>query len=574
MKRVAKIIKGEDKPLASEHWQHVVTVMKPHTQGALPVQLFTARQPNESNDPVALNYRLENHRSITKDDFDIAIDQYINAATKLEYTETIPDITSLYIDSLKMNDGYKTTDLHTWVMSYVGRYRQSDPNAFVAVMPMHPTEMLIPSYEFELPNFDAVLNQNIKPRPWLIPSKDILYLDENSILFSAGSWVIDEDENIKPYFFSIEGSKFTLIYPKKTTDDIQYISQDWYDTGKYVQNHFVIGGKLVLDTDSMGNEFQYYLPDYWAAAQWGNQAYCQLSDLQICEKRFTYPEKIVFAKECESFGATFDNWGNHVIVKEDGSNGICPSCQGKGYIIDTTPLGTHIVRKGSGMNDEGQIIDPVKYVTPDTAILKHSADRVDAYYDKMMDKLFITKQNMTNQSGEAKMYDSEQKRNVNSNIVRDLYRLYNNICVAISAQLNDSFEMVAITLPDEIDVINANDALYDLQGSKQSGVSYPVIVEKTKAHLLKIIGDTPQYRMLVDFLAKKDKLFGYSNAEVKDAVAIFGSGITDRDKAIHYFGYTILKDWIDMQMEDFTSEQLAGNFELLIQPYIVSTNTL
>lgn len=576
MKKAAKIVSGDYKPSAYGKWSEIVTVMKPHTQGASPIDLFTKRQPNESSDPNALNYRLENHRSITKDDFDIAIDQYINSALKLEYTQRLPDSTSAYIQTLKLVDGYKTTDLLNWTMNYVGRYRQSDPNAFVVVMPLHPESMLIPSYEYidELPNFDLVTNQNVKPRPWLIPSKDIYYLDESSIVFSAGSWLIDEEGTTKAYYFAIEKSQITLVYPRKKNGATEYVEYPWYNTESSDIDAFVIGGKLVLDTDDDGNEIQYYLPDYWGAAQWGNQAYCQLSDLQICEKRFTYPEKVIVAKDCEHIGSYMDDYGKHMFTDVDGNTSLCPSCAGKGYLIDTSPLGTHIVRQGSGLDADNRIIDPVKYVTPDTAILEHSANRVDAYYDKMMDKLFITKQNMTNQSGEAKMYDSEQKRRVNSNIVRDLFQLYNNICKSIARLLGNDPNDVELILPDEIDVINANDALVELQGAKTSGVSYPVVVEKAKQHLLKVIGNTPQYRLLVDFLAKNDKLFGYSNAEIKDAIAVFGSGITDRDKAIHYFGYTILKDWVDKQTDEITEDRLTTAFSTLILPYIVPTNTL
>lgn len=560
----------KNRPCEAGKWEGIVLAMQPHTQGLSPLDLFQKRQPNESSDPVALKYRLDNHRSVTKDDFDIAIEQYQAAAKKVDYYEEIPEKTKQYISDLRLYDGFNSCTIKDWVINFVGRYKQTDPNAFVVVLPMHPNEELITSYDAELPNFDNIQNLSVKPIPYLVKSSEIKFIAENEFVFEFGEWVINEDGDTRPFYFHFESEQISLIYPSETVSDsitkVEYISYPWYSTRRKWIDTYVIGTRIVVEEDKI-----YYLPDYWGAAQWGNQALCQLSDLQICEKRFTYPEKVIVAKECEEIGEYIN--GIHHIIDDHGNSVICGVCKGKGYIIDSSPLGVHIVRKGSGMNDQGEIIDPVKYVSPDTAILEHSAKRVDAYYLSMMDKLFITRQNMTNQSGESKMYDSEQKRNVNSNIVRGLYSLYENIIKSIAALLNENPNDVKIVLPDEIDVINANDALVELQEAKQKGVSYPIVVEKTKQHLLKVIGKTPENIALVDFIAKKDRLFGYSTAEVKDAVAIFGSGITDRDKAIHFFGYTVLKDWLN-KAENKDKEITDELFDSLIAPYIVRTNTL
>jgi hypothetical protein len=257
------------------------------------------------------------------------------------------------------------------------------------------------------------------------------------------------------------------------------------------------------------------------------------------------------------------------MLTDDGQERPCVACGGKGYIIDTSPLGVHIVRKGSGLNDDGVIQDPVKFITPDVSILKHSAERTQDYYDKMLSELFITKQNFTNQSGESKAWDAQQRIQNTESIVRDIYRLYRNVVEAIAVYVGDEPTEVNITMPNELDVSDANDALIELAEAKKAGVSYPIIVEKTKRHLLKMLGDTPENEYIVNYLARKDKLFGYSPDEIVKAIAMFGSEITSKDKAIHFFGFQLLKDIIkrnpDIELTDAAIQPLLDS-ELL--PYI------
>ena len=46
------------------------------------------------------------------------------------------------------------------------------------------------------------------------------------------------------------------------------------------------------------------------------------------------------------------------------------------------------------------------------------------YFDMMLNALCVSKQNMTNQSGESKRYDSQQRVDLVSGILFDLFKLY------------------------------------------------------------------------------------------------------------------------------------------------------
>ena len=570
---------GSEKGIKLE-WERIVKNMRPHTQGVVPLELYEQRQPQEMSDAFARAYRVNNHRSITKSPFDIAISRDLNAAIRVDATEVIPEMTLEAVNQMSMTDGYKRVTLKEWIIDFVGRYRQTDPNSMVVVLPKHPTTALTPRYDVELPDFNQVTSMTIKTMVWLVPSEDIDYLSESAILFKAGSWVYNSEGKTKPYYYSIEisdnveeGGQVYIIYPTESLTDkvVTYQSAPYYKIDHSFLPAFVTGGKLQLLVDEMGEYIQYYTPDYWGAAEWGNQAMCQMSDLQICEKRFTYPEKVVVAKECEAVGGYTDPMsGIHMTTMEDGSIRRCVQCAGKGYIVDSSPLGVHIVRKGSGMNDEGDIKDPVKFITPDVTILQHSADRTADYYDRMLSELFVTKQNMTNQSGESKSWDAIQRQQNTEAIVRDLYRIYYNVVASIAVYVGDDEMEVNISLPADLDVADANDALIDLGEAKKAGVSYPIIVEKTKRHLLKMLGNTKETEAIVNYLAKKDKLFGYSPAEITNAIATFGASITEKDKAVHFFGYQVLQDLLKNYEGELDSATIDVLFEAAIAPYVAN----
>lgn len=559
-----------------DKWGAIVKNMRPHTQGIVPEELYRQRQPQEMQDAVAAAYRMNNHRAITKSPFDIAIARDLNAAMRVDSVVVMPEATSDAIMRLKMTDGYQNVTLKDWVINFAGRYRQTDPNALVVVLPKHPTTPLITSYDAELPDFDRVTSMMVEVMVWLVPSEDVDHLDEDDILFKAGSWTINAKGEKMPFYFCIEinengeGGQVYIIIPVQDGEKISYQSLPYYRIDHNILPAFVLGGKLQLLVDEMGEYIQYYTPDYWGAAEWGNQAMCQMSDLQICEKRFTYPEKVVVAKECEAMGAYTNVSGLHVVQTEDGRERPCMMCGGKGYVVDSSPLGVHIVRKGSGLNDDGIINDPVKFITPDVTILQHSATRTADYYDKMLSELFITKQNMTNQSGESKAWDGLQRQQNTEGIVRDLYRLYRNIVEAIAIYVGDDANEVIIHLPEDLDVADATDALMDLAEAKKAGVSYPIIVEKTKRHLLKMLGVSEKNEALVNYLAKKDKLFGYSPDEIVKAIATFGASITEKDKAVHFFGYQVLADLLATYEGELDFLTLDPLFETAIAPYVAA----
>ncbi len=153
-------------------------------------------------------------------------------------------------------------------------------------------------------------------------------------------------------------------------------------------------------------------------------------------------------------------------------------------------------------------------------------------------------QNMTNQSAESKSYDVSHKVDRNTSIIIDLYLTYANILNIIDLYRGGKGN-IKISFPQDFDVRNADDILYQLSEAKKSGAPYIVQVELTKRYLLKNFGDNNINHFIVEFLSNADKLFAYGTDELQTAKATFGSDISTKDVLLHHQGFQILRKLID-----------------------------
>jgi hypothetical protein len=525
------------RPLLHTKWAEVYQQMAVHTQNDSPELIFRQRRPIESRNEYALEYRIDNHRNTVKSAFDLAIEQYIEAAYNVDAIEVVGETTREYLKGYYLFDGYKETKLKEWLFSWVGSYKQTDPNAFVCVLPMHPTEELIPSYEADIPVMESAPNMPPRPAVWLIPSADIEFVSDYEFKFKAGSWIVDAEGNLETYYFHLTKDQITLIYPTKSADKkIEYREMPWYAAMYDTYSAFVIGSKKILFTDHHGDEHKYYVSDFVGAANVADKLVGNMSDLDIIETRFTHPLLWMRKKECDAQGCM----PNLKTGYHERHGRICGKCNGSGFINDTSPMGVFQLDDKEDYADSGNPKLPAGFITPDTAILKHKADRTDYYYQWMMRELGLNiSQNMTNASGESKRYDMMQKVTLISGIVVDLYRLYENVLNAVSHYLGDPAE-VSITLPRDLDVKNADDISEELNTAKRNNLPYSVLTELTKKYLLTKFGNNDKNRAKADYLALKDRLFVYGIDDMAKATAILGRAITDRERTIHVMGWQIL----------------------------------
>lgn len=540
------------KPYAYEQWHRVYTRMATHTQGEVPLHIFKERRPLETQDENALEYRINNFREVTKDEFDKAINNYLDLAFSLDISiDYGTSVNKEYIENIKVSNGHKNISFKEWFFKRVGAYRQTDPNAVVVVLPKHTSEILIPSYKYELPNFNNIINQKIEIDVLLITYNNILYIDNSDFIFYAGQFEYKDGFSEK-YFYHINKDETKLIYPKKEDNGFVYEELILYKNKLSNPPFSVIGGKLVSQIID-GNQYEYYVSDFSGASAWGDLALGQNSDLQIGETRFIYPRHWKIKVKCDNDinDCHLDHkTGLHVI--ED--NTVCQRCKGTGYVMDSTPLGTTFIDKRD--LEDGKFVEPEGFITPPSDILRHAAERTAFYFEKTRQALGLLNQNMTNQSGESKSYDYLHTLSTNKYIVTDLYNIYEYLLNIID-EYRIGKGTINVIFPEEMDVRNANDILFEITEAKKNNLPNAVLVELTKKFLLKKFGKTKEKQKIVEYLSLYDKLFIYGITDVaQNQIA----GITDKDKLFHNLAYQILVNqiklndkFIELTYDDYTT---------------------
>lgn len=549
-------------PSIAKEWSRVYDLMRVHTQGATPLHIFNDRRPMESRNNYSLDYRLSNYRAITMSSFEQAIDSYVETASNLDVKVDVDSATLMEkISSIFIGDGIKKYSVKDYVVNAIGRLRQTDPNALLVVLPKHPFENITPSYNTEIPLFQgAALTKEVGIDIKVVYSSAIKYVDADNLLFEAGQWEYDKGL-YKPYYYGINKDTTFILYPKKG-DSIEYVEQEFYSNALSKVPFIAIASKQVYS-----DGIAFFVPEFLGAAYFGDLAIGQNSDLQICEVRYTFPIKYEVRRECTNqLAYTCPTTGKHLLRD---TNHVCGECGGVGFITDSSPLGTYFINQKTGIDADAnqELKAPIGFVTPPSDILKHSADRVDYYLSKMKDELCLIAQNTTNQSGESKRYDMMQKVTMVTNIVTDIYRIYGELIGVIGGFLERKEVQVKLTFPDDFDIKNASDILTDIIDAKKANLPEVALRQMTIDFFVKKFGEA--YRSKIEFLEKVDKLFIYGVDDLVKAKAIFGDSITNRDLAIHAFGFDVIKD---IDTTDFNTAKAL--FDSRIEPYVTPTPSL
>ena len=528
------IVNKEKKPHAYEKWCEVFKRMRVHNQGITPLHIFEERRPLESEDENALTYRANNSRPITKDEFDKAISHYQELAQNVDVVIDYKTSTNKdYIESLLINNGLKKQSLKEWFFKKVGSYKQTDPNAVVVILPKHTSEVFVPSYKNEIPNFNNIVTNKIEVDIRLISHSSIKYIDAETLVFKGGSYEYKYGYN-SDYFYIVTKERTTILKPKEEGNKLVYVEELFYNNNLDFVPFTVIGTKLITEVEDDSAEIiEYYTSDFIGACAWGDLALGQNSDLQISEVRFIFPRHWKIKVKCDNQdnGCHLDQLSGKYVVEKDT---ICQRCKGTGYVMDSSPLGTTFI--DSKDLEDGKFAVPEGFVTPPSDILKHSAERVAYYFSNMRKSLGLTDQNMTAQSGESKSYDYIHTIAMNTIIVTDLYNTYEYILNVIDQYRNNK-SGINILFPDDFDVRSADDILFEITEAKTKNLPNSIISELTKKYILKKFGKTKETEKIVNFLSIYDKLFIYGISDVAQNQI---SNITDNDRFLHNLGYQIL----------------------------------
>ena len=569
-----------DRQLASKKWKEVASTMATHIYGKPPKTLFINRRPLESQNSYALDYRLANFQPITRASFNTAISNIIEVANHIFVGElNVDERTENFISDFEIEIAGKTFDFDEFIIDFVGKQVEGDPNSAIVAYPVHNTTEFIPSYDAELPDFNDQINESVNLEIRTVPSKDIHYVTDKDILFYMGEWKVSDEKGeskYEPYFFHLNKDYTNVIYPVETADGIEYSIYQMYANELTSAPFRIIGHNVSFDVMD-GEMIKFYESTYNGAVAIMNEVLVVKSDSGICDTRFTYPQTIVQFQACNNTACVTcvdeDSkfCGLKVNYTDDEDCSLCSTCNGTGKIApDTTPLGSHIYVKADLFDDEGRFIPPITYITPPLQTTEYLDSKWRADFELGRKALFLLNQNMTNQSGVSKSYDIKEKVSTIKGAVNNIYAIKQKMMNVIQEFLQGDGNIEFI-MPQDYNIRTSSDITEELKEAKDTTSVYKA--ELTKDLLLKKLGASAEVRKMVLFLEKIDKLFGYNQEQVVSAKAIYGNALTVRDQLIHDKGLAILQE-IQRSFEDpadflgLSDEELMERFDTILTTFL------
>ena len=490
-----------------QRWAEIVQTMSTHIEGVCPLHIYVNRRPLESQNPYAIEYRVNNYQPLTKDAFDRALNGIIENCQAADIGVNLPDVVQNNTFTIHGKD------IFYFCNNDLVRIRETDPNAVIVVVPK------VSLLEEQSVSIDGV-------EILLVLSSDIEEIEDDEIEFCIGR--SDDKHKI---LFHIEDGQYTLKYPDENGKYTNYPIVKLAPRKPYIH----ISDNVVYE-----GKYKLRLPYLFGAAAWGDKFYGQESDFSVQATRYTYLKEIRAKEKCDEIGYIFSE-GKHIDAI---SGRLCGKCQGTGFVKDDSPLGTIYVDYSKLNSEERAFPQVVQWSEPPQAALTSSKEITDTYFERMTEALGLVKQNFTNQSGVSKGFDFKEK-------ISTIYKIfYNNISVleniykSIEYFLVNEVEQVSqVYLVGEIGKSSVDDVLVKLSEAKKNQAPASLITSLIDQLYQKTL--SPEYSDLIIKTAKYyDKLYIYGSNEIATARAQLGNSMTEKDIIIHNTVVDVLNDYL------------------------------
>ena len=169
---------------------------------------------------------------------------------------------------------------------------------------------------------------------------------------------------------------------------------------------FTLGGQATPRYDSSGNQYIIYQSDFTPAVPYLNDAAIYDNQEKSIMTSSSFPLRFSPGVACESCKG-------HKVVYDPLSEEetTCKSCNGTGFKLSFSPLGIYNVVQPPAIvtadSDKNVFQDPIKYYSPDPAIVQINNEKAKQALEKAEQVLNINRSLNAAQSGIAKQLDRE-----------------------------------------------------------------------------------------------------------------------------------------------------------------------
>lgn len=519
-----------------QRWAEIVQIMDTHINGVCPLHIYINRRPLESQNPYAIEYRVNNFQPLTKDPFDKFINGVIdvcrNANIQVNISESI----------LNLNSTINQLPILDFCNSDLVRIRENDPNAVIVVMP------LIEKVETD---YVSIVGVDIV----VVMTKDIIKKGDNYIEFYYDT--VDENKLI----VEINNGQYILKVKDKKGKESTFPIVSLLPKKPYID----ISDNIVYE-----GKYKLRIPYSFGASAWGDKFYGQESDFSIQATRYTYLKEIRAKEKCDEVGVIFQN-GKHCYTNGD----LCQRCGGSGFVKDDSPLGTIYVDYSKLNSEERAFPQVIQWAEPPQTALTSSKDITNEYFDRMTEALGLLKQNYTNQSGVSKEFDWKEKLSTISKIFNDNIRVAKEIYQHIEYLIIDEeVQTSTITLVGELGYSDLDSLLEKLTEAKKNMSPASIIIGLIDQIYRKTLPS--EYADFIIKVAKKyNKLYIYGLDEVTMAKAQLGNSVTEKDIVVNNTLVDVILDYLKvngLESEDNVVKYLDEYYARFTPPQQTSTS--
>lgn len=338
-----------------------------HSCGDFPKKLIDYTFPNETKEEK--EYRNKSFQPVTKPYWKKALRSLSRIWSEQNYTIEWGDET---VKEYFTNNLPFYNDIRTYFKSVVTSSKINDPNAVLAVCFDVATK--------EGENGEIVIDDTVEisPYPAIFESEDVLMYSENEYCLL----VSEEKSVVKFGGKNVNDGYVFYLYDRNVIYKIsQYGDKiNWtFEATVYFEHglDWLPCWKLKGTPEDVIGNAVYYESHFSPAIPHLNEAVILHSTLKASISKIAYPIRSYYEQECNAC----DN--GHVTIGEGESLRYekCSSCGGSGK-MKFSPLRDYVHKLPTATDPESVPFPGLTYVSPDSAILEFSSQKIDDYISK------------------------------------------------------------------------------------------------------------------------------------------------------------------------------------------------
>ena len=533
-----------------DYFDKVARQLQVHTKGQLFSKVDTLF-PNEHPDSKA--HCLATYEPITKGSIWKGINNLLLIFSSSSFSINVGDALTDWLADYE-HDGNNL--LNFFLQEWVHKAIAEDPNGLFVVYPPDWAEErgvcpvqwvrseLIKSRTRDAVSFVSEIDSDVQYYYENTTTKREVYYDDSVGALNARSWTettYNERLRVKVtkevvHLFTVEGFIIYTNQGGKNSNQWQTTIVDFADA--LSQLPVFAGGGMVADrADQLLYEsfVQPFVP-------FGNLSLLQHRNHRAVDLQFSYPRMSELQIPCDHAGCSGGQVKCHKSSAHPSGFMPCPTCKGKSFVTVQSPYKVYTPRYDpNDSNDNKHLqVDPVKFYSPDVAIIDYSKDAWKDYLKKAEEAIFVMQKVNTGnvESAESKEMDLDELYAWLLNISKVFYNNMRMLLQCLEDYVSRNPMAVSVERPYSFAILTEAEAFVAMNNILTSKAPIFIKGNQVDNFVSKFVSrDSPVIRAL-EILKQYDPLLFYALDEVQ---TFKGSNVVSQDMYVkHVLAYPVL----------------------------------